>query len=260
MKRTIALISLLGLVACSASPPKLPYPAYVVTDSLSDVFLAELPGVRAKRFNADPSLRTGSYRIDLPIAWSGSSGASPGLSIEIFVLAGQLTLGDDLVLNPGGYAFLPSGSLGFNLKSYDGARILYAVNQTHPESMIRTPLILDSRLIEWEPTDVDGVSQKILRSDPGSGALTWLTRLEPGAELTWQLSLANRESYLVAGSLDYAECFAGNAVSDAYLPGGYVYRPADVVHGGPATEIRRTAIWYSREQSAIGTSTVADCL
>ena len=181
------------------------------------------------------------------------------MSIEIFVLAGRLTLGDDLELDPGGYAFLPSGSLGFNLKSYDGARILYAVNKTHPDSMIRTPLILDSRLIGWEPTDIDGVSQKILRSDPGSGALTWLTRLEPGAELTWQMSLASRESYLVEGSLDYAECLLGTVVSDAYLPGGYVYRPADVVHGGPATEVWETAIWYSREESAIGTTTVAGC-
>lgn len=259
MKRTIALISVLGLAACAASTPKLPYPAYVETDSLSDVFLAELPGVRAKRFSFDPNLRTGSYRIDLPVAWSGSSGASPGLSIEIFVLAGRLTLGDDLVLDPGGYAFLPSGSLGFNLKSYDGARILYAVNRTHPNSMIRTPLILDSRLVDWEPTDVDGVSRKVLRSDPGSGALTWLTRLEPGAALNWQLSLANRESYLVEGSLDYAECFEGSVVVDAYLPGGFVSRPPDIAHGGPATEIREAAIWYSREQSAIGTSALDDC-
>ncbi|MDJ0761334.1 MAG: DUF4437 domain-containing protein [Woeseiaceae bacterium] len=259
MKRTIALISLLGIAACSASTPKLPYPAYVATDSLSDVFLAELPGVRAKRFDFNAKLRTGSYRIDLPVAWTGSSGASPGLSIEIFVLAGRLTLGDDLVLDAGGYAFLPSGSLGFNLQTYDGARILYAVNQTHPDSMIRTPLILDSRLIDWEPTDVDGVSRKVLRSDPGSGALTWLTRIAPGAELNWERSLASRESYLVQGSLDYAECFEGAVVSDAYLPGGYVFRPADIAHGGPATVVRETAIWYSREQSAIGTSTLDDC-
>ncbi|MDJ0918590.1 MAG: DUF4437 domain-containing protein [Woeseiaceae bacterium] len=259
MKRTIALMSLLGLAACGPSTPKLPYPAFVATDSLSDVFLAELPGIRAKRFGFDPNLRTGSYRIDLPVAWSGSSGASPGLSIEIFVLAGRLTLGDDLVLDAGGYAYLPSGSLGFNLQSYDGARILYAVNSTHPDSVIRTPLILDSRLIDWEPTDVDGVSRKVLRSDPGSGALTWLTRLEPGAVLSWQRSLASRESYLVQGSVDYAECFGGAVVVDAYVPGGFVSRPADVAHGGPSTVVHETAIWYSREQSAIGTSTVDEC-
>lgn len=259
MIRILVMILLSGLVACSSSPPKLPYPAFVVTDDLPDVFLAELPGVRAKRFNSDPALRTGSYRIDLPVSWSGSSGASPGLSIEIFVLAGRLTLGDDLVLERGGYAYLPSGSLGFNLKSYDGARILYAVRATDPQAMIRTPLILDSRLVDWEATDVDGVTQKILRSDPGSGAVTWLTRLEPGAVLPWQLSLAGRESYLVEGHVDYAECREGEAVADTYRPGGYVFRPADTVHGGPVTTIHAPTVWYSTEKSAIGTSIVDDC-
>ena len=259
MIRLPVLIALAALAACSSSPPKLPYPAFVATDDLPDVFLAELPGVRAKRFNSDPTFRTGSYRIDLPVAWNGSSGASPGLSIEIFVMAGRLTLDDDLVLEPGGYAYLPSGSLGFNLKSYDGARILYAVNRTDPQSMIRTPLILDSRLVEWEPTDVDGVSRKVLRSDPGSGAMTWLTRLEPGAVLPWQLSLAGRESYLVDGSVDYAECHDGTAVADTYTAGGYVFRPADTVHGGPATTVHAVSVWYSREQSAMGTSVVNAC-
>lgn len=259
MIRLLTLISLAVLAACSSSPPKLPYPAFVATDDLPDVFLAELPGVRAKRFSSDPTIRTGSYRIDLPIAWTGSSGASPGLSIEIFVLAGKLTLGDDLVLESGGYAYLPSGSLGFNLRSYDGARILYAVNKTDPQSMIRTPLILDSRLIDWEATGVDGVSRKILRSDPGSGAMTWLTRQEPGSVLPWQLSLAGRESYLVEGLVDYAECHDGAAIADSYAAGGYLFRPADTVHGGPATTVRAVSVWYSREQSAMGTSVVDGC-
>ena len=51
--------------------------------------------------------------------------------MEIFVLQGVLTLAD-IELGPGGYAFLPAGSLGFNLRTYDGARILYFRQRRRP--------------------------------------------------------------------------------------------------------------------------------
>lgn len=259
MFRIILCLAVLALGACASGPPSLPYPAFVDTDALPDVFLAELPGTRAKRFMSDGTQRTGSYRVDLPVSWSGSSGASPGRSLEIFVLAGQLTLGTDLVLSAGGYAYLPPGSLGFNLKTYDGARVLYSIAAVDDAALIRTPLILDSGLVEWQPTGTEGVSEKILREDPGSGAKTWLTRIEPGAALRWEISLATRESYLVSGSAEYSECYAGKPATGEYRPGGYLRRPADIAHGGPETSVSEAAVWFNRESVAIGTSVVPDC-
>ena len=70
--------------ATSAEPP--PYPAFVISDELPDLFLANLPGVRAKEYAGDMRSRTVSNRIDLPAVWRGTSGGEPGRSIEIFVL------------------------------------------------------------------------------------------------------------------------------------------------------------------------------
>ena len=134
VKRTTFICILLVLTAggCASGPPELPYPAFMQVDELNDVFVASLPGVRAKQLAGDPMTRRSSKRIDLPADWSGTSGGAPGRSLEIFVLQGGLTIAD-LELGPGGYAFLPSGSLGFNLSSPSGARILYFLNDVDPE-------------------------------------------------------------------------------------------------------------------------------
>ncbi len=125
------------LAACASGPPTLPYPAFVQVDELEDIFMASLPGIRAKQLAGDPQTRRTSNRIDLPPDWSGTTGGSPGRSLEIFVISGQLMIAD-IELRRGGYAYLPAGSLGFNLRSDDGARILYFLNDV--ESRFDNPL------------------------------------------------------------------------------------------------------------------------
>lgn len=237
------------LVACASRPPAVPYPAFIATDELEDVFLASLPGVRAKQLAGDPMTRRTSNRIDLPAAWQGTSGGSPGRSTEVFVLAGSLRLAD-IELGPGGYAFLPAGSLGFNLRSEDGARILYFVNDVDPEAVIRSPIILDTTLLGWQRTEDAGITTKELRSDPGSGATTWLLRVQAGAAVPWESSSALREGYLISGSYRHSECVAGEVVTDSYAPGGYFYRPADAVNGGPDAGADTEATWLLRETAA----------
>ncbi|MEE4164087.1 MAG: hypothetical protein V2I25_16405, partial [Woeseiaceae bacterium] len=108
MRKAHLYVLLLPLLAigCSSTPPRLPYPAFVQTDELPDVFMAALPGVRAKRYAEDYAARTGRFRVDLPADWSGSSSGTPDGVLEIFVLEGELTVGD-VKLIPGGYAYLP---------------------------------------------------------------------------------------------------------------------------------------------------------
>lgn len=259
LKRHTSLFLFLLLVSGCASRPDVPYPAFVNTAELSDIFLAELPGVRAKRFFADPDNRTGSYRIDLPISWTGSSGASPGKALELFVLEGELTLGRDMQLTRGSYAYLPPGNLGFNLRSYDGARVLYRILDVNDGAMIQTPLLLDSGLVDWKPAGTPGVWEKTLRYDPGSGDRTWLARFDAGTRLPWSASLSNREGYLLSGSMTLSECVQGVAVTERYGPGGYFYRPADAVHGGPESEVTEDAVWFLREQAALGPASATGC-
>ena len=236
----------------------MPYPAYINANELDDVFVASLPGVRAKQLAGDPTTRRTSNRIDLPADWQGTSGGVPGRSMELFVLAGELMLADIRLLS-GGYAYLPAGSLGFNMTTRDGARILYFVNDADPAAVIRSPIILDTGLLDWQPTATAGITTKELRRDPGTGAATWLRRVEPGANIPWEASSALREGYLVSGSYRHSECIDGQPVTDTYETGGYFYRPADAVSGGPASGAGAESIWLFRETTGGEHRVVDDC-
>ena len=247
------LLFLLSIGGCASGPDAPPYPAFVVSAELPDVFMASLPGVRAKQFAGDAQTRVTSNRVDLPTGWSGTTGGSPGQDLELFVLAGRVQLAD-ITLEQGGYAFLPSGSLGFNLRADDGARVLYFRNNSNESATIRSPIIVDSGLLDWEATDRIGVLSKDLRADPGSGARTWLMRIEPGAQLPWQSESVRREGYLVAGQFRDSECVDGEAFTEVYLPGGYFYRPAGAVSGGPEAAAITESLWFMRETAASQTS------
>ena len=236
------------LAGCASGPPKLPYPAFIQVDELEDIFMASLPGVRAKQLSGDPQTRRTSNRVDLPKDWKGTSGGSPGRSLEIFVVDGELRVAD-ILLKSGGYAFLPAGSLGFNLTADEGARILYFVSDTDPEAVIRSPIIINSSLLDWQPTERLGVSSRELRSDPGSGARTWLVRVATGASQGWESSSALREGYLVSGNQQYGECVNGKVESWQYAPGGYFYRPANTISGGPESFALTESLWLMRETS-----------
>ncbi len=219
--------------------------------------MASLPGVRAKQYAGDAQSRSTSNRIDLPANWTGTSGASPGKALELFVLEGELAL-SDVVLGRGGYAYLPSGTLGFNLRTDGGARILYFLNDVDSRAVIRTPLIQESRLLDWVPRR-DGTAVKELRVDPGSGARTWLWRIPPGVSLPWESSSVLREGYLAAGSYRHSECVQGEGHTGEYAPGGYFYRPPHTINGGPEAQALTESVWLLREKTAGVTRTHAAC-
>jgi quercetin dioxygenase-like cupin family protein len=246
------------LVACTSGAPKVPYPAFVQVDDLEDMFMASLPGIRAKQLAGDPQTRRSSNRIDLPVGWKGTSGGAPGRSTEMFVLEGSVTIAD-IELPPGGYIFLPAGSLGFNIVSEEGARILYFVNDTDPESIIRSPIIIDSNLLPWEQTETLGVTAKELRRDPGNGAATWLQRVEAGASIPWQSSTVLREGYLFTGHFRDSECIMGKELTWSYTVGGYFYRPPGAVHGGPMSGGDSDAVWVLRETEGGTNNTEPGC-
>jgi hypothetical protein len=258
-----SLLLLSMLIACAASAPQTPYPAFIQVDSLPNVFIAGLPGVRAKQLAGDPATRRSSNRILLPADWQFTTGASPGKSVEIFVLAGKITLGD-LTLDPGGYAYLPSGTTGLQMQTSRGASLLYFVDDVDPSAVIQTPLILNSDLVNWtplsdSPNDI-GISEKELRADPGSGARSWLRKIDPHASQSWQQSSTTREGYLVAGSYRGSECVNGEVVSGDYGPGGYFQRVDGAAFGGPEAASADGAIWFLRTLEEESLQTIAECI
>jgi len=242
---TLTITFLLAVfAACSSSPPMPPYPAYIAVGELPDAYVGGLPGARAKQLSGDPRTQRGSYRIELPSDWSFTTGASPGQSVEIYVLSGAIQLGE-FSLAQGGYAYLPPGMSGLQMKSEEGALMLYFVDEANDSAVIQTPLITSSELLAWDQQDI-GVAVKELRADPGSGARTWLLDIRPEAILSWQRSSQMVEGYLLSGAIDYSECSGDQFVTDEYLPGGYYHRPPGAIHAGPATKAVDGAVWFLR--------------
>lgn len=261
--QTACLSLALILAGCAVGPSKLPYPAFIDVNELPDVFIAGMPGVRAKSLAGDPQTRRSSQRIALPADWQFTTGASPGMSVEIFVLAGEIRLGN-LALQPGGYAYIPSGSTGTSMSTSAGAVLLYFVDEMNSSSVIQTPLIQSSNLLDWQPVSTAisdiGLSVKEFRSDPGSGARTWLLKVDPTAVQSWRHSSLSKEGYLVSGNYRTSECLQGEPVTADYLPGGYYYRPAGAVHGGTEEKSTGESIWFIRALGNEVVNDVAGCM
>jgi hypothetical protein len=255
---TFPVLAFLG-AGCASSPNAPNYPAFVITDELPYIFMATLPGIKAKEYTSDSRSRSASQIIELPTGWAGTTGGVPGNALEIFVLSGDLSLAD-VALTKGGYAYVPPGSLGFNMVSDEGATILWFLSEFDSKAVIRTPIIFDSKLVDWQPTDSIGIFTKELRADPGSGERAWLTRYEPGAQVPWQSSSAALEGYMVSGQFQDSECVAGQAYTDIYNSGGYFRRPADSIHGGPEVSAIGESVWFLRERRESETNYDVNCV
>lgn len=252
VSRFLSVTACASLAACAASKPSVPYPAFVQADETQDIFLAELPGVRAKQFAGDASSERTSNLLLLPADWDFSTGAAPNKSVEMFVLAGEVELGG-MTLGKGGYAWLPAGSTGMNLRSREGADLLYFFNSVDERSVIQVPLINSVDSSHWKPLSDEpedfGLSVLELRYDPGSGARTWLLKIEPFATQPWQSYSAAIEGYLVSGNYQHSECVDGVPATGTYIEGGYFLRSADAVNGGPEAISTGTSIWFMRSMS-----------
>ncbi len=251
------------LSGCASGPPTVPYPAFIAVDELPDAFVAGLPGVRAKLLTGDTRTRQSGSRILIPADWEFTSGASPGLSVEVFVLDGELLVGE-YSLTEGGYAYIPSGSTGLPMRSDNGAQILYFLDSQVEAAVIQTPLITNAGLLSWESPvfdyGSDGLSIKELRADPGSGTRTWLMKLDPGSRQSWQSSSQPVEGYLLSGTTMETECVGGEIMTAEYLPGGYFHRPPGAIHGGPEATTTSGAVWFLRVPGHEQIDVVDECI
>ena len=262
-KIILSFALLVFLTACAGKQPQVPYPVFMQTEEVSDTFMAALPGTRTKVYSEDNRSRRISMRLQLPSDWSfGTTGAAPGKTLEIYVLEGDLTLGE-FTLEPGGYAYLPSGSMGIEMSSLKGALLLYFVDDVQPGAVIQTPIISNSNLLSWQAEsdaiDEFGLSTKVLRADPGSGARTWLMKIEPGAVQDWQQASTTQEGFLLLGQYWHSECGAEGIVPGEYLPGGFFLRPAGSVNGGPDSVAIQTSVWLMRVPNHVSYTRNMNC-
>ncbi len=236
------------LGACASSPAaRLPYPAFIQADELEEAFTAALPGTRAKPLFVDGRRGLSSLLLTLPADWRWNAGGAPGKSVEIYVLEGEIRLGE-LALQSGNYAYLPPGSTSLPMSTDAGARLLWFLDDADPQAVIRTPLFMSREVVPWQPLPGaadDSVQRKVLRADPGSGATTSLVSFpQGGARGTWQASAVPMEGYLLSGDFRVSVCMAGEVLTGEYGPGGYFRRPAGTVI---ETVSESGAVWLIRQ-------------
>lgn len=256
------LLSFFVIAACASTTKGMPYPAFIQVDTLPDVFMVGLPGIRAKQLAGNTDTHRSSNRLLLPPRWEFGTGAAPDKSVEIYVLAGEIQLGD-FNLGPGGYAYIPAGSTGLRMRTNSGASLLYFLDDANPASVIQTPMILSRDILNWQPISDDpndvGVSRKELRFDPGSGARTELLRIEAGATRPWMQSTVVEEGYLLEGSYRHSECVDGKIITARYTPGGYYHRPAGAINGSLSADSSGAAVWLVRTLGHATTIVVGAC-
>lgn len=260
-----ALVCVAALVAggCASSPSaRVPYPAFVQAGELEPTFTAALPGTRATVLFADRRRGISTLLLELPPEWDWNAGGAPGKSIEVYVLQGEIALGE-LTLLAGNYAYLPPGSTALPMSSANGARLLYFLDEADPQAVIRTPLFMSRDVVPWQPvageTAEAGPERKVLRRDSGSGAATYLLRVPPGPHPGWYAAAAQTEGFLLSGGDRLPECVAGTAVAGEYTPGGYFRRPAGAVSGGLQAASESGAVWLIRRAGPGEPTPAATC-
>jgi quercetin dioxygenase-like cupin family protein len=83
---------------------------------------------------------------------------------------------------------------------------------------------LDTGTVDWTPLDFPGVSMKVLRQEPASGAMTVMTRMDAGASIPAHThTRADETVFVVDGE------FIEDGVS--YGPGSFFCARAASVHG-----------------------------
>jgi hypothetical protein len=142
--------------------------------------------------------------------------------------------------------------------------LLYFIDDADADAVIQTPLIMSSDLLGWTPLSENpndiGISVKELRADPGSGARTWLLKVDPVASQGWQQSSISREGYLVAGTYRESECINGEVVTGDYGSGGYFHRVPGAIFGGPDAVSEGGAIWLLRVQETESVQALPECM
>ena len=93
---------------------------------------------------------------------------------------------------------------------------------TAPDQVSPASVFLDVPNMPWEPSEFPGIRKKVLLNDPGTGLITLLLKMEPGAVVPLHEHTAIEQSYILEGTFLDEEGECG--------PGQFVWRPSGNTH------------------------------
>lgn len=203
--------------------------------------------------------------VALSAGWQWQPPRTRRQSLELYVLSGTLQWGD-VMLSAHDYAYLPATA---------SAPLLAAAGEAEVLVYFDPPRNTDGNQARVLPADDGGWRPGIVAErDAGvrlalevrdllwvesTGQRTWLLRARPDLVVPWERHETVEEGFLVAGDYRLVECLPEGPVSGSYRPGGYFYRPAGIVHGGPESGSSDAVMWLLRTPTALTVEFLAGC-
>jgi len=251
--------------AAAGDPPDLD--ALVVFRHASDVDpapLADFGSAPARMLNRLDDIQQVAV-VELSAGWQWQPPRVRRQSLELFVLSGTLQWGD-VMLSAHDYAYLPSTATAPLLAAGSEVEVLVYFDPPRETdgSQARVRHADDGG---WRPGMVAerdaGVRLALEVRDllwvESTGQRTWLLRARPDLVVPWERHETVEEGFLVAGDYHLAECLPEGPVEGSYRPGGYFYRPAGIVHGGPASGSSDEVMWLLRTPTALTVEFFESC-
>jgi quercetin dioxygenase-like cupin family protein len=153
---------------------------------------------------------------------------------ELYLLEGDLAV-ERQVLRAGDYCAAMVGTIHGSTYSQDGCTFILIASE--PERLSEASDAAESheglvfvRALEglWSDGPTDGVTMKLIFSDPARQAYTSLVRMRPGARLPRHRHLTTEQVYMIDGD--------GHVADHVLGPGDYYQMPAGSVHEVSYTE------------------------
>jgi hypothetical protein len=191
--------------------------------------------------------------------------------IEFFVLAGDISLGT-VRLGTGDFAYIPANNAYGPFRASAGTKILVfskgaatlsvakAVGNTAAWTVVRSATMPWSRSTTGaEAGTALAIDVKFLWADPTTGRSTFLARMDAGTVIPWESHPVDEEGYLISGAHDVEECPPSGLVHGRYSPGGYFFRPPNLIHMGPRSVNPIESIWLIRTSGTLADHFYAAC-
>lgn len=213
--------------------------------------------LQAKVLSRDEKRGGLSLMASLPIAWSTATVGYNNADTEIFLLDGDLQIGDQK-LTRYSYTFIPAGKAHGPMSTRQGSVFLVWFNKspafvrsktnsptarTHAEvrdwNYYQQPFDTTNFPVYREGPPIPGLRLKLLRNDPDTGEMTWITHGMASSRggASWEVHPTFEEYFLLerSGEMVVGECLPEGPVGKRYESRGYWWRPGGVGHLGPIT-------------------------
>jgi len=241
-------------------------------------------GSEAKLLSQDDKLGALSLLSYLPIGSRTEARGYRNADEEIFLLEGDLTIGDQQMTKYS-YAFIPAGVVRGPSSTRQGAVFLQWFNKT-PDfvesdrdklgargyaavkdwNFFERPWSTDTFPVYRKGPPITGIRLKLLRHDPDTSEMTWISFSVGGGPASWAGSLWEmhptfEEYYLIemTKELTVGECLPGGPTPVTFGPRGYWFRPAGIGHIGPLRRLEGYGLFIVRTGGPLWADYYNDC-